>query len=228
MSFKTLCIPGLAVLSTTSLAIVAAPNGAEAGTFSYSGNLTGQPTFKRPNQGTPPTSLSNSATAVPYQTQTFTVDTTSSGYEIIGRWIPSSGAPTGANPNADGYIFLYQNSFNPASPLTNVLSGDDDYTNASRNCPLTEDGTDDTACSRLPNTNANTLTLTAGVTYIVVASQYLNPPTNNVSQYTVDILTPGNAQVIFPSSPSVPEPSSILGLLGLGLGFFASRSLKQG
>jgi hypothetical protein len=129
--------------------------------------------------------------------------------------------PTGANLNADGFIFLYQNSFNPASPLTNVLSGDDDYSNASLNCLAS------VGCSRLPSTNA-TLTLTAGVTYIVVASQFRNPPTDNVSQYTVDILTPGNAQVIFPSSASVPEPSSILGLLGLGLGFLASRSLKQG
>jgi hypothetical protein len=222
MSFKTLCISSLAILSTTSLAIVAAPDGAKAGTFSYSGNLTGQPTFNRPVEGTPPTPpLSSVGTAVPYQTQTFTVDTTSSGYEIIGRWRPSTGAPTGANPSADGYIFLYQNSFNPASPLTNVLSADDDYSNNSRNCSSA------VGCSRLPSTNA-TLTLTAGVTYIVVASQFYNPPTDNVSQYTVDILTPGNAQVIFPSSASVPEPSSILGLLGLGLGFLASRSLKQG
>ena len=222
MSFKTLCISSLAILSTTSLAIVAAPDGAKAGTFSYSGNLTGQPTFNRPNGGTPPTGLSNSGTDVPYQTQTFTVDTTRSGYEIIGRWMPSTGAPTGANPNADGFIFLYQNSFNPASPLTNVLSGDDDYSNNSLNC------SNSSGCSRLPSTNA-TLTLTAGVTYIVVASQFNNPPTdNNVSQYTVDILTPGNAQVIFPSSASVPEPSSILGLLGLGLGFLASRSFQQG
>ena len=195
MSLKTLCISGLAVLSTTSLAIVAVPNGAEAGTFSYSGNLTGQPTFKRPLAvGDPPSFLSSLNNAVPYQTQTFTVDTTRSGYEIIGRWRASTGAPTGANPIANGYIFLYRNSFNPASPLTNVLSGDDDYSNVSRNC------SDALGCSRLPITDTDTLTLTAGVTYIVVASQYFNPPTSDgVSQYTVDILTPGNARVVFSS-----------------------------
>lgn len=69
------------------------------------------PTFVRPNIGTPPTALS--AYTVPYTTFTFTA--------------PVSGLYTfeANTPAIDNFGVLYQNSFNPASPLTNAKKSDD-------------------------------------------------------------------------------------------------------
>ena len=72
---------------------------------------------------------------------------------------PASGAVTFATTAAvlssgddDTYLTLYQNSFNPASPATNFLRGDDD--------------------SGLGFLSSLTQTLTAGTTYIVVVSTF--------------------------------------------------------
>lgn len=83
----------------------------EASTISYSGDTTNAPTFNRPQTegfegGTnPPTSLSSNGTAVPYYSQPFSVNTTGS-YDVVG------------SQNFLGIQFLYQNSFNPTTPLT--------------------------------------------------------------------------------------------------------------
>lgn len=202
----------------TLLGAVAIAPSADALTFSYSGDLTGQPTFNRPRQGDPPTLLSLSDNAL-YQAQAFTVDTTASGYTLIGRWRPASGGPAGGNANADGFLFLYQGSFDPQNPLANLLSGNDDFSDSGI-CS-------GSACSRLPNNGLNTLTLTAGVTYIAVASSFDNAGDPAVpTLYTVDINTPGNATVTFPAAATVPEPSTILGLLAVGL-LGAGSTLKR-
>ncbi|MEA5534913.1 PEP-CTERM sorting domain-containing protein [Crocosphaera sp. XPORK-15E] len=222
MNLKKSSLSAVAVAGVTSLVALLAPSAAMALTFSYSGDLTGQPTFNRPDAGDPPTGLAQFSTAVPFQTQAFTVDTTGSGYEIIGRWQPSSGAPADANPTADGYLFLYQDSFDPLNPLSNILSGDDDFLSGGIGCSPSF------SCSRLPSNNGNSLTLTAGVNYIVVATQFSNPPaTGFVSTYTIDINTPGNAQVIFPTAASVPEPTAIVGLFLVGGMGLLSKRQKQ-
>jgi hypothetical protein len=81
----------------------------------FTGDTTGSPTFNRPveNGDLPPTSLSGAGTAVPYDTLTFTVDTTGS-YSFLLESV------------FDNYLGLYEGSFDPSSPLTNALEYDDD------------------------------------------------------------------------------------------------------
>jgi len=71
------------------------------------------PTFNRPLVGNPPAGLSGSGTAVYHRPITFSVGTSG-----VYSMVMSSGL--------DGYYVLYQSSFNPASPLANVLQAVDD------------------------------------------------------------------------------------------------------
>jgi hypothetical protein len=77
----------------------------------FSGNTAGQPTWRRPNTAS---ALSNTGTAVPYQSVPFTVD--QSGPYIITT------TPTAF----DGYLAIYADSFNPTDQLTNILALNDD------------------------------------------------------------------------------------------------------
>lgn len=83
---------------------------------SLSGSTEGNPVWQRPEEGTPPVTLSATATAVPYQAMSFRVD-------MDGRyyfWITPSG-------NFDAFCILYEELFNPENPLTNALVASDDY-----------------------------------------------------------------------------------------------------
>ena len=99
----------------TALATAALASVASAQTFT--GTTVGGPTWNRPNANgaLPPNALSGFATAVPLNSFNFTVATAGS-YSVqstaTGGW--------------DNYTFLYQNSFNAGSPLTNVIIGNDD------------------------------------------------------------------------------------------------------
>jgi hypothetical protein len=85
------------------------------------GTLTNtSPTFNRPLAGNPPTGLSGVGTSVYYREMTFSVN--SNGTYTIEMINP---AFVGGDPD-DGFYALYSPSFNPASPLTNVLQSDDD------------------------------------------------------------------------------------------------------
>jgi hypothetical protein len=79
---------------------------------------TGQPNFNRPNANgnNPPTTLSGLTTAVPYSTVSFT-PTVSGPYRFVS---------TTTTPGFNNFTILYQNSFNPASPLTNALIANED------------------------------------------------------------------------------------------------------
>ena len=91
---------------------------AQAFTITYGGNSTGAPTFNRPDDNlddSPPRYLSVFATAVPYQAQSFFVDTSKS-YDFLGN-----------APNFDQFFVLYENTFNPNDPLTNALRANDDF-----------------------------------------------------------------------------------------------------
>jgi hypothetical protein len=99
---RKLLSPLLGGVTLAGICAVAPP--AHALTFSYSGDLTGQPTFNRPLRGDPPTGLTDLGTNVPYQTQAFTVDTTASGYTVVGRWQPASGGPAGGNLTGVGFL----------------------------------------------------------------------------------------------------------------------------
>jgi hypothetical protein len=83
------------------------------------GNTTGMPTWRRPNTTS---FLSNTGTAVPCQAVPFTVD--QSGPYIITT------STAGDSPAYDGYLAIYDGSFNPTDQLTNILALNDDGPNA--------------------------------------------------------------------------------------------------
>lgn len=102
----------------------------------YSGSVvSGDPTFYRPNAGFTTTHGS----LMPYKVRSFTVDTTGT-YKM------------GSRLNWDAFIYLYATAFDPAQPLVNIVTGNDDY-NGTRNSYMTA-------------------TLTAGVTYYFVTASY--------------------------------------------------------
>ncbi|HEX3816791.1 MAG TPA: PEP-CTERM sorting domain-containing protein [Chthoniobacterales bacterium] len=133
-------------LATLGLAqTVRADNGNPSGVFGldYMGTTVGGPTFNRPiaNGDNPPTSLSGTGTAVPFDMVQFSIAVTGS-YNFF-----SSGT-------FDNYTFLYQNSFDPANPLTNVLIGNDDDPSI--------------------GTSGFTYTLQTGVNYFFVTTGFAN------------------------------------------------------
>lgn len=155
----------------------------QASTISYSGDTTNAPTFNRPQtegfeSGTnPPTSLSSNGTAVPYYSQPFLVDTTGS-YNVVG------------SQAFLGIQFLYQNSFNPTTPLVNLLNGND---------PFPDEGT----------SGFNGLSLIANNQYFLVTTGFDNS-NNSFGTFTNTITGPGNIAL-------VPEPSSIASTVVFGI-----------
>jgi hypothetical protein len=134
----------------------------------------------------PPVALSAVGTAVPFSAQSFTVSTAGL-YSLQSTTVPSSGW--------DNYTFLYANSFNPASPLTNILIGNDD------NLALGLSGF--------------SLNLVAGTTYFFVTSGAQN---SDFGSFSNTFSGPG---IISLNGPSVPEsgPGMIaFGLVVSGLG----------
>ena len=175
---------GLTVAGATCLALsTAAPS--LAGSLSYSGTTVGQPTWNRPLSGNPPTSLSGVGTATRYSVFEFFVDT-SGAYNFLS---------VATNPaNWDNYTFLYQNSFNPLAPLTNVLRGNDDFPDVGQS-------------------GFNGVSLTAGVNYFLVTTGFGNTSTG---AFTNTITGPGNIA-------AVPTPALLPGLIGMGVAALRKR-----
>jgi hypothetical protein len=124
--------------------------------FAKNFSLTSGPTFNRPiqNGNNAPIFLSGLATSVYYTTYSFRPSTTGS-YTFRESTFTGDGG--------DSYGFLYMSPFNPASPLTNVLIGDDD------------DG---------PGSHYEfTITLTAGVSYTLVSTTFNNSITGTGSTF---------------------------------------------
>ncbi len=170
----------------------------KAFTISYSGDTTNAQTFNRPEtegfeSGTnPPTSLSSNGTAVPYYSQPFFVNTTGS-YDVVG------------SQAFLGIQFLYQNSFNPTTPLVNLLNGND---------PFPDEG----------NSGFSGLSLTANNQYFLVTTGFDNTD-KSFGSFTNTITGSGN--ITLGSTPaSVPEPSTIASTLVSGI-FAGSLILKR-
>lgn len=169
----------------------------EAFTVSYSGDTTNAPTFTRPEtQGfeggtNPPTSLSSNGTAVPYYSQPFFVNTTGS-YDVVG------------SQAFLGIQFLYQNSFNPTTPLVNLLSGND---------PFPDEG----------RAGFSGLSLTAKKQYFLVTTGFDNS-NNSFGTFTNTIKGSGN--ITLGSTSAVPEPSTIASTVVSGI-FASSLILKR-
>lgn len=160
-----------------------------AATITYSGDTTSGPTFNRPVAATvPPTTLSAIGTAVAYNVFTFSVD-------LSGTYSFTSLSTQFDLNDYDNELFLYQGSFSPLSPLTNVLIGNDDI----------GPGFD---------LSGFDFTLTAGTTYFVVTTGFDN---GDFGSYFNTITGPGNF------NNEIPEPSPALAtlafaLMGIGLG----------
>lgn len=99
-----------------------------------------------------PTAL-GSAGNYPYQVQSFT-PTTSGLYQFYSAQA------------FDGYLHLYQNSFDPSQQLVNVLAGDDDMTSLNGGSVPNRNGVAST------NDSGFQVNLTANTTYQIVTSTY--------------------------------------------------------
>jgi len=94
---------------------------ASAATLDFAGTLSNTDgTFNRPLAGSPPANLSAVGTNVFYDAYTFQV-------LVAGIVTLETTSATLNNGSADDtFLALYTPSFNPASPLTNILQSDDD------------------------------------------------------------------------------------------------------
>ena len=131
---------------------------------SYSGNTAtdAEGTFRRPIN-TDCANLSNTGTNVAYQTQAFSVSE-SGGYNFES-----------VQPGFDGYLFLYQGSFDPVNQCAGFLNGNDD-------------GFGGIGTSSFSNS------LASGTTYVLVTSGYDN---EDSGAYTNTIFGPESATVTF-------------------------------
>ena len=109
------------------------------------------PQFVRPNGGTPPSTQSSNT--VFYDKFSITVPTTGT-YDIL------------SDQDYDGYLHIYENSFDPANPMTNVIGGDDDNNNGN---------------GAAHGSKIEGLTLNSGTTYIIVGSGYSSTGIGTIS-----------------------------------------------
>ncbi|MEH2062967.1 MAG: PEP-CTERM sorting domain-containing protein [Nostoc sp.] len=111
----------LMVILGLALATVSTAQPSQAAIFTYQGDTTNEPIWRRVAPGNPPTLISgekdgNLGMSVPYSVFDFTVDQ-SGLYNITGESEPTPPA----NRKWDIFLALYQDSFNPTEQLTNVL-----------------------------------------------------------------------------------------------------------
>jgi len=138
--------------------------------------LTGSsPTFNRTLAGSPPPGLSSTGTNVFYSPISFTVD-------FLDTFTMATSNPVLTGGSDDTFLGLYSGSFNPASPLTNVLQADDD-----------------SGPGYLSQIVRN---LNPGVNYILVATTFANGVTGT---FDVTISAPEGT----PTVEAIPEPASL-------------------
>jgi hypothetical protein len=170
-------------------ALVSIAPQAQAATLN-TGTTAGALTWNRPIAIVPPV-LSSVATAVRYNSYGFTVSTPGS-YTFQSN----------ATDNWDNYAFLYQKAFNPASPLTGYVTGNDDNPTI--------------------GLSGFTIALDPGTNYFFVTTGFDN---GNFGAFTNTITGVGTAMAI--GTTAVPEPATILGTLtAVGFGAYSRRKLK--
>ena len=168
----------------TAVAIAALSHSAVAAPVLFAGSLSaGDPTYNRTLSGNPPSNLSAVGTAVSYDVYAFTV--TANGTYVV----ETLSADLGNGTTDDTFISLYQNVFNPAASLSDVLAADDD------------------SGSGLLSTI--TATLSSGVNYFLVVSSFGN---GQFGDYTgrFDTVTGGGQVVLAPGPTGVPEPATLM------------------
>ncbi len=167
-----------------------------AATLAYSGDTTNTSTWTSPieNGNLPPTVLSGVSVDVNYQSQPFYVDTGGS-YNFLSVAVSPAGW--------DNYLFLYQTSFDPLDPLTNVLIGNDDFLVPGRS-------------------GFNGVSLTANTQYFVITSGFDDA---SFGTYNGSITGSGNI-----TAGLIPVPfdfSPVLGLVFLGGSWQAQKIWKN-
>ena len=174
----------LAQMATLCLLVLSGFGGqVQAGAVSYLGTTLGSPTWNRPNAGSPPVSpLSGIGTAVAFSVQQFSV-TQSGPYDFMS----TSLTPTSWDNNA----YLYRTGFNPLSPLTNIIVGNDDFPD-------------------IGMSGFNGVILAPSTNYLLVTTGFTN---TSFGSFSNTISGPGN--IVLQGSAAVPEPSSFL-IYGLG------------
>jgi hypothetical protein len=156
-------------------------------TTSFSGDTTGGPTWQRPAGCL--TCLSPDNT---YRYQFSPFNVSESG----------SYAVTTSTTGWDGYLFIYGDTFDPASPLTNLLELDDDFESTSQSQVI--------------------FSFSSGQTYHYVQSGFF---TSAFGAFTGTFEGPGDVQFSAFSAPSeVPGP---LPILGAAAAFGYSRKLRR-
>lgn len=178
-----------------AFAIFSVTGTASAQVLTYSATTAGAPTWNRPVAETPPappTTLSTVGTATPFHAQPFYVT-------VAGDYTFQS---TATSPvNWDNYTFLYSPAFNPATPLADVLIGNDD------NITIGLSGF--------------TFTLAANTQYFFINTGFGN---SDEGDFTVDVSDiPGGSDGIFLGTIAVPEPTTIAFVASIGLGLVGYR-----
>jgi hypothetical protein len=158
-----------AALTASLLLAAAAPLHAVTTTLSGAINAS-SPSFVRPTGGTADGNLVLSppfnagTTSYKYFTQTITPSATGA-YDIT---------VTGTTGDTDPYLFVYSPSFSDTAPLTNALVANDDQPGRG-------------LFSKIPALN-----LTAGTTYVIVATFYNAAATGTI---TLDLVGPGTVAI---------------------------------
>jgi hypothetical protein len=156
-------------------AALALCGAAQAGVLQFSGSTAGGPTFNR--QLDDLSGPSGSGTSVPYSAYTFSVST--SGFYAVN---------TAAS--FDSVSYLYSGGFNPASPGTNALVGQDDLLSA--------------------RTSGFGLNLSSGVNYTLVTTGFSN---SDAGKFSAAIGGAGNIIPASAGSGASPAPE-ILSVTG--------------
>ncbi len=190
MKLFTRSLLGAAALAAASLA-------SAAGTANFNGALaTTDPTFTRPNTGTPPTALNTGSffyDVAPF----FVTGAGSYTLQTLSATIPS------AFGTDDTFIAVYQGSFNRLSPLTNAIGADDD-------------GSPTGLLSLL------SLPLATNTQYFLVITSYAN---GAIGPYTGSISNTGPGQAVFGLVPEPSTYLMLIAGLGL-TGWMARRRMQ--